>query len=228
MKKYVTAIILAAGSGSRMNLNTTKQKLILGGESLLRRTVSVFERCEDITSAIVVSREEEMDFARAELRDFDKVKAIVSGGATRLESAFRGFCQVDEKTEFVAIHDAARCFVTERMISEVLRDAITHGAATASSDVTDTIKIIGFDGKIEKSLSRNALRAVQTPQIFRIDLYTKAMRDVDLSDASITDDNMLLERVGVHPFCTDIGKENFKITTVDDLLFAKYLLKEEE
>lgn len=228
MKKYVTAIILAAGSGSRMNMNTTKQKLLLAGESVLHRAVGVFEKCEDITSIIVVSREEEIEFARAELEGFEKVKAIVAGGATRLESAFCGFRQADGKTEFVAIHDAARCFVTERMISDVLRDAITHGAATASAEVTDTIKIIDFNGNIEKNLSRSTLRAVQTPQIFRMDLYAKAIQYTDLSDASITDDNMLLERIGVHPYCTDTGKENFKITTVEDLRFAKYLLKEEE
>ena len=228
MKKYVTAIILAAGSGSRMNLNTTKQKLILGGESVLRRSVGVFERCAEITSVIVVSREDEIEFARAELSDFKKVKAIVVGGSTRLESAFSGFKMADEKTEFIAIHDAARCFVTERMISDVLHDATVYGAATASAAVTDTVKIVDVDGKIEKNLSRNALRAVQTPQIFRMDLYTKAILGVDLKDASITDDNMLLERIGIYPYCTDTGKENFKITTSEDLLFAKYLLKEEE
>ena len=224
MKTNVTAIILAAGSGSRMNSKITKQKLTVGGESVLKRTVRIFSECPDIDSIVVVVREDECAFAKGEIGDFEKVTEIIVGGKTRAQSAKCGFDAIPEKTDFVAIHDAARCLVTPDMISRVVCDAEKYGAATASSRVVDTIKRVNAQGFIEATLPRNELIMVQTPQVFGTDLYRKAVETADLSDASITDDNMLLEKIGIHPYITDTGRNNIKLTTQEDLLFAEFLI----
>jgi len=228
MNTCVTALILAAGSGSRMNLNMTKQKIPFGQETVLRRSARVFNDCESITSVIVVTREDEIDFAKKETEGLEKVRAVVVGGATRAESARRGFSMVDESCDLVAIHDAARCFVTEKMITDVVCDAVKYGAATASSRVTDTVKCVDEASDIIKTVNRNELMLVQTPQVFRRELYKKAIDASMNAEIEFTDDNMMLEYIGIRPHCTDTGKTNIKITTPDDLLFAEFLVNMEK
>jgi 2-C-methyl-D-erythritol 4-phosphate cytidylyltransferase len=221
---HVTAIILAAGCGSRMNLRITKQKLPIGAESVLKRTVRIFNGCQDIDSIIVVMREGEEDFVKREISSFEKVKEITFGGKTRAESAKAGFDLAYGKADLVAIHDAARCFVDEDIISAVIRDAKKYGAATASTAVVDTVKRISSDGFILSTVPRDELRLVQTPQVFRADLYKKAIDSADLSRGDFTDDNMLLERIGVYPYCTLTDKTNIKLTTKEDLHYMNFLV----
>ncbi len=225
MESKVTAIILAAGSGARMNLEKTKQRLTLNGETVLHRATRSFSECKKINNIIVVTRADEIDFARAELSDLDKITNIVVGGQTRAESAKIGFSFVDKDTELVAIHDAARCLVTCEMIEAVISDAKRCGAATAASMVYDTVKTVNNDNNIINTVDRSTLMTVGTPQIFKRELYEKAL-DSEQNTSDITDDNMLLERIGVMPHCTDVGRYNIKITTQEDLLYAKYILEE--
>lgn len=227
MNTCVTAVILAAGSGNRMKLNITKQRIIIGNESVLHRTVKIFENCDAIDSVIVVVREDEMEFAKAELSEMSKVAAITVGGKTRVESAKIGFGLVDKSTEYVAIHDGARCFITENVIKAVLNDAKEYGAATASSTLTDTVKEIDKNSNVLKTVDRSKLMLVQTPQIFKAELYKKAIENIDITDPTLTDDNMLMERIGVTVHCTDTGKNNIKLTVPEDLLYAEFLLKGE-
>ena len=170
----------------------------------------------------------QVDFAKNELASFDKVKAIVVGGKTRYESAKIGFSSIDNTSEFVAMHDSARCFVTEDIIKSVIADAIKYGAATAASSVTDTLKVIDSDFSIEATLDRNTVVAVQTPQIFATRLYKEALESVGEDTAKITDDNMLLESIGVKVHCTITDKSNIKLTTEDDIQYANYLLNLEK
>lgn len=223
MNVSVCAVILAAGSGSRMNLDITKQKILLGSESILRRTVRIFNSAADVDDIIVVCRADEMDFAKEETKEFQKVRGVVVGGDTRVKSAICGFSAIPQNTEYVAIHDAARCFVTPDIISAVLADAKRYGAATASAKVTDTVKVVSEDNCILKTVDRNTLVSVQTPQIFRTDLYKKAVDGYD-GKTNVTDDNMLVEMTGVKPYATDTGKRNIKLTTLEDLALANYLL----
>ena len=228
MNGNVTAVILAAGSGSRMQLHTTKQKLIINGVSVLRRTAKAFEFCDDIDSIVIVVRSDEIEFVKSEISDFKKVKKIIVGGACRAESAKLGFLSIDWDSDIVAIHDSARCFIKDEMIKAVIRDAKAYGAATASYRVTDTVKHVDCDGKVVSTLDRNNIYLVQTPQAFKYDLYKKAIECVDVCDASITDDNMLLEKVGVKVHCTNTGKENVKLTVKEDLDYAEFLLGKSE
>ena len=222
-KKYVTAIVLAAGSGSRMNLDTTKQRITLLGESVLHRTVRVFDRCEEIDAIVIASRVDEIDWVKAEMADINKPVTVVMGGKTRSESSFNAFSAIPEETEIVAIHDGARCLITEQNIIDVIEAARTHGAATSGTFVTDTVKSCA-DGFINSTVPRETLFFAHTPQVFSRELYEKALNS-DLSRSAYTDDNMLLEQMSVKIYPVDTGKQNIKITTVDDLSYAEYILE---
>ena len=223
LDKYVTAVILAAGSGTRMMSDKTKQKMDILGESVLSRSTRAFCECPLVDSVVVVVRSDEMDFAKSELSSFDKVVKIVEGGDTRRESAKKGFSAIPEKSELVAIHDGARCLVTPEMIEEVILAASVTGAATAASGVVDTVKL-STDGYIEKTLPRDNVFLAATPQIFSVDLYKKALEKTE-KDVTITDDNMMLEALGVRVALVNTGSQNIKITTKDDVELAEFILE---
>ena len=219
----VVAIILAGGSGSRMCSDITKQRMQILGKTVLYRSVMAFEKCSLVDEVILVVKEDEVDFAKAEAVNFNKVKKIVKGGSCRAESSKCGFLAVDDDNSILLIHDAARCMITQSDIEKVIYDTAEYGCATASYPVSDTIKRTDADGRIEKTVKRESLRAVQTPQGCYYKLYEKAISLCsDLS--SVTDDNMLLEGAGYKPFCSDTSKENIKITTMTDIDYAEFLL----
>ena len=221
----ICAVILAAGSGSRMRASITKQRLPILGETVLHRAVRAFEECEVINSIVVVAREDEVSIVKSAVSDFKKIHSVVVGGKTRAESSFLGFEAIPEDADFVAIHDSARCLINPADIAKVVCDAQKYGAATASCVVTDTVKRVGDDGFISATENRDCLRLAQTPQIFKKELYSRAVSSINIRDARITDDNMLLEMTGVKVFCTDIGSYNIKITYPDDILYTEFLLK---
>jgi len=224
-KSFVTAVILAAGSGSRMGGEITKQRIQIGGESILRHTVRAFELAEEIDSIVIVSRADEIAWAKEELNnDFSKVKTVITGGKSRAESAYLGFSAVDSHTDFVAIHDGARCLVTPDMINAVVRTAYETSAASAASKMTDTLKKVGEDGYVTNTLSRDGIYSAQTPQVFSYELYDRATCGIDLSEI-MTDDNMLVERIGGRVYAVETGRENIKITTPDDIGYAEYILE---
>ena len=223
-KPFVTAVILAAGTGCRMKLRITKQQIKLVEESVLSRSVRAFEEADCIDAIVVVCREDERDFVFSEISAFKKVSAVVNGGNTRAESAKLGFMNVPGESDYVAIHDAARCLVTPEMIENVVASAFVYGAATAARKVSDSIKRVGDDGIIVESVPREDLYAAQTPQVFKTEDYVLGLQKSDL-DSSVTDDNMIVEKIGKKIFCVDCGAENIKITVPDDICYAEFLIK---
>ena len=227
MNNHVSALILAAGCGSRMNTSITKQKIVLSDKSVLERAVAAFDAAESVSEIIVVCREDEIDFAKAVTSAYSKVKKILPGGSIRAESAAIGFSMVSDTAGYVAIHDAARCLITQKDIEAVIKDAYKYGAATASCAVYDSVKVVDNDGFISESVKRSSVRLVQTPQVFRCDWYREALERVDITDPLITDDNSLLERIGKRVYCTDTSRTNVKITESGDIDYAKFLLRGE-
>ena len=226
MKNNLTVVILAAGSGTRMNLDVTKQLLYIAGKSVISRTVDTFNSSDAVKSIIIVSKADELEMVKNEVRQYQKVVKIIAGGATRAESAKIGFeTMYNDGAEYIAIHDAARCLVTSEMISTVANDAEKYGAATASTVLTDTLKEVNNDGFISSHKERSLYRLMQTPQIFKKELYKKALEDFDVADLAITDDNMLMQKIGVNVFCSDTGKYNIKITVREDIELAEYLIE---
>ena len=228
-KHYKTAaLILAAGSGSRMNMPTTKQRLIIAGKSVLKRSIEVFDGISEIDLILVVTRKDEYDFAVSECEGISKIYSVVVGGNTRAESAKNGFMALPADVDFVMIHDAARCLVTREEIKLVLDAACQHGAATASYPIVDSIKKVDESGKILSSVSRDDLRAVATPQAFSYEIYKSAIDSVSVLGADITDDNSLVEKIGINPFCVMTSRENIKITASTDLALAEFIIKNRE
>lgn len=222
---FVSAVILAAGSGSRMGSEKTKQQISILGKSVLKMAVEAFQLCELVSEIIVVAKADEIDFAKAETKDFGKVTKIVSGGRTRAESAVNGFRSISADSKYVAIHDAARCLISIDDISKVILDAYKYGAATASYMATDSIKKIGDDGFITETCDRSKTVHVLTPQIFSTDIYSKAIDSIDLLDSTFTDDNRIVENIGVFPYCTQTRRDNIKITYSEDVAYAEFILK---
>ncbi len=221
----VSAIILAAGVGSRMKSNITKQQIEILGRSILEHTLSAFESAESILDITVVTREEEQDFVKKTLQNFKKPYKLVIGGQTRLESARLGFEASPDTAEYVAIHDCARCLITPKDIDRVAEHAYNFGAASATMRVVDTVKKIDKDGFIISTESRDNLRRAATPQVFKRALYRDVISRVTQNCSEITDDNMLFEQRGIKIAAVDTDGENIKVTEPADVLLAESILK---
>ena len=224
---FNSAIIVAAGSGSRMKSDKTKQLMDIGGVPVLARTVKQFEDCKHISEIILVCRKEEFDDIASIIKTykFKKITHVVSGGSTRQQSVMNGLSRVDKKSEFVSIHDGARCLVTPEMISEVCKSAYRFGSATASAQAKDTMKIADNGGFIKSDADRSTMRHAQTPQIFKTDIYRAASYSAKEDGFEATDDNSLVTRLGFKVFLCDTGHENIKITTPEDIKIAEGILK---
>ena len=227
-KQTVFAVILAAGSGTRMRSEVTKQRMDILGKSVLERTVEAFEEASEIDGIIVVAKEDELDFVRSATKRASKLTDIVLGGRTRAESAKNGFMSIKKGVGAVMIHDGARCLITPEAINEIARAVRIHGAATAAARVTDTVKVTDKDGMITATVPREGMLAVQTPQAFSCDLYRRALEDADVLSPELTDDNMLVERLGVkiYPVLTEC--ENIKITAPLDMEYAEFIIKKRQ
>lgn len=221
---YTTAIILAAGTGSRLDANLPKQRLTLLGKSIVSRAAEAFFKCKYIDSIVVVTREEDIDFVKQELHFAkEKLYTIIQGGDCRAESARLGFLAIPKATTHIAIHDAARCLISPEDITVVILEAKKHGAASAVSKVVDTVKLVS-DSRIKETVPRENLYFAETPQVFSIEYYEKALAEAE-DLRSITDDNMLLERIGIPVVPVVLSKPNPKITYSYDLEYAEFLLK---
>ena len=218
------AILVAAGSSSRIGGDMPKPLLPLCGTPILAHTLVAFQRCPLVDEIVVVAREQDADTARtlAHTYGITKLTHVVAGGATRAESVARGVEAVSERTKYVAIHDAARCLITPEQISRVLRTAYIHRAASAACPVTDTVKLRTKRGFIEKTIDRRSVYLAQTPQVFHADLYRAALQQVGRTD--LTDDNQLMEALGFPVKLVNCGSENLKITYPEDLERARDIL----
>ena len=223
--KKTAAIILAGGVGARMCADVTKQRLELDGITILKRSVLAFDKCDLINYIVVVTRAEELDITISELSDVGKVCAVTIGGENRAESAVHGLNALPSDAEFVAIHDAARPLISPCEIARVVEAAHDNGAATAAAKVYDTIKAIDDSGCISHTIPRDALMRAQTPQVFDLALYKRALADYSGDSAAITDDNMLIEAIGYKIVLVDVGDENIKVTTPIDLELARLILQ---
>ena len=214
-----TAIIVAAGTGSRFKSTIPKQFMDLAGKSVVAHAIDRFQDAPSINAIVVVLAEDRVaDFHHTA----DKLFAVVAGGATRAESVMHGL-DASGAAEIVAVHDGARPFVPVDDIERTVAKAKETGAACLVARVTDTIKSIR-GGEIADTLDRDKLRRALTPQAFRKELLQRAFELGDLSDV-VTDECYLVEKLG-HPIAIVEGSpNNIKITHPDDLAFAGLLAK---
>ena len=226
---FTSAVIAAAGSGTRMqdSVGRTKQLMELCGLPVIVRTLLAFQECGLINEIIVAARSDEIDIYDQfrEKYNLTKLVRVVEGGETRQESVLKGFEAISDKSEFVAIHDGARCLVSAGIIENVLRAAYNYGAATAACRVSDTVKKCDFNGFIAETIDRDSLWLAQTPQIFKTELYRAAAYVAREEGFKATDDNLLAEYVGFPVKLVNCGSDNIKITTPADLAVAEVMLR---
>jgi len=222
-----TAIVTAAGSGSRMGGNVRKQWLRLGGIPILIHTLQKFFNSAFVDNIIVTAPEEELGYCEDLIREYfeDAVKPwlVISGGIERQDSVFGALQSCPPGTEFVFIHDAVRPFITEDLIGELYEIALKDKAVVPVARLKNTIKSIQGDF-IEQTVPRHNLVRVFTPQVFAyqliLDAYERAYQEGYVS----TDDSALVEHNGGkvrYKFCSDF---NLKITDEVDLFFARQIL----
>jgi 2-C-methyl-D-erythritol 4-phosphate cytidylyltransferase len=213
-------VIAAAGSGQRLGAGGPKAFVELAGRPMLEWSLDAFRAAGTIAEIVVAAPAGEAD-AMAE-----QDVVAVAGGEHRSESVAKALALCAE--EFVVVHDAARPLVTPGLIDAMVEElAVEEGAAgvIAATPVTDTIKHVGDEGQVERTLDRSDLWAVQTPQVFRAEDLRKALDDPDdLPEAS--DDAMLVERQGGRVVIHSTSPDNVKVTTPFDLRVAELLLLE--
>lgn len=215
------AIIVAAGSSRRMG---RQDKLLapVGGRPLITHTLRAFEDCPDIGQVVVVLSEHNAEAILPLLRRFKKVTRTARGGERRQDSVRAGLVTIGAH-EWIVVHDGARPLVTPEIISRGLAAARESGAAAAAVPVVDTLKAVREDGSIIRTVPREGLWAVQTPQVFRHDLLLAAHERIT---TDVTDDCAMVERLG-HPVTVyESSRLNLKVTTVDDLAIVDALLRQ--
>jgi 2-C-methyl-D-erythritol 4-phosphate cytidylyltransferase len=223
----VTAIITAAGKGTRMNSDINKQYIEIAGIPVLSRTIKAFQQCEDIDSIILVVNEEDINFCRhriVEYYNFTKVKSLVSGGAERQNSVYKGLCEVSQDCKIVLIHDGARPFVTNDNIVDSINAVKTYGACGVGVRLKDTVKICDQNGFVVSTPDRNSLWSIQTPQVFAYHIIMDAHERAIQSNYIGTDDMVLVEKLGIPVKIIEGNYQNIKITTPEDLAIGESII----
>ncbi len=216
------AIILGAGSGTRMKTDKNKLLLELGGKTVIERTVATFCSIEEIDEVIVACRESDLDSFERVLSAYDITYCF--GGSTRQESVMNTVETIDE-CDLLIIHDGARPLVTREEIISVINTAKEKGAAAVGVPVKDTIKVIDDNLKITDTPNRSKLISIRTPQIFDFQLYCASAQLAKSQGKDFTDDCKLVENYGkdVYVVIGDYG--NIKITTPEDIAVAENIIK---
>lgn len=241
-KKRCTAVLLAAGSGKRMQSDVAKQFMLLNDKPLIWYALHTIEESSIIEDCILVTGAEDIAYVQKEIVEryaFHKVDSIVAGGAERYDSVYNalkviadGDMKMPNKDGYVFIHDGARPFLTEEMIERSYRTVMETHACVVGMPVKDTIKLADADGFAASTPDRNMVWQIQTPQVFDIQLITDAYSRLMLQKEElaargikITDDAMVVETLLGHSVKLVKGSyENIKITTPEDLYIAEAFL----
>ena len=220
-------VIVAAGTGSRMNMGINKQFIKLEGKEIIAYTIEKFYNNSNIEDIVVVVKEDESEFFKKEILDkynFKNVK-IAYGGKERQDSVYNGLKLLDEKCDVVLIHDGARPFVSDKIIDKSIEEAKEHKAIVVGVPVKDTIKVIDNDKNIVDTPNRSVLWAVQTPQTFDYNILIDAYKDAFKNKFYGTDDAMIVERIGYKVKMLEGSYNNIKITTQEDLNIGSQILR---
>ena len=226
----ITAIVLAAGQGKRMNTTVAKQFLLLQDKPVVYYSLKAFE-LSNVDEIILVTGEDMVDYCKKEIverYDINKVTGIIEGGKERYDSVYQGLIKAGA-SDYVLIHDGARPFITVGLINDIITSVKKYKACIVGMPVKETIKVVDDKGMIINTPERNSLWGAQTPQAFEyasiLQTYESFYRNKDAMQFVVTDDAMLYEIYGNCPVKLLPGDyRNIKITTPEDLILAERIL----
>jgi len=221
----VSAVIVAGGSSERMG-GADKLFLEFGGKAVVERSIAAFQNNALVAEIVVASAAANIEKIQQICAPYDKLKAVVSGGADRNASVQNAIKACSPDAEYYAIHDAARPFVSDELISNTIRAAFDYGAAAPCLPLSDTVKVIDGHSTIVSTPDRSSLVSVATPQVFEAMLYRSAAK----GQSGTYDDCQLLETVGRKIKVVEGEASNIKITTPADIkraqaMFEKYIMR---
>jgi 2-C-methyl-D-erythritol 4-phosphate cytidylyltransferase len=220
----LTAIIVAAGSSERMGFD--KLFALVSGKPVIAHTIAAFENTKCVDEIILVGRADGLGELRKLINQPSKVKQIVAGGAERSDSVRAGLEHVDPKSDYVAVHDAARPMITPEKIARVLEAARASSAASLAEPINDTLKRADSDLAVKESVDRSGIYGMQTPQVFEKKLLEEAYELVAKKKISITDEVSAVELLGHKIVLVPNYDFNFKVTYPRDLPLAEFVLKQ--
>ena len=228
-RTHCTAVIVAAGAATRMQ-GIDKIMTDLNGQPVIAHTIRAFQNASCIDEIVVVCREDQIAKIgeMKETYGFEKISAVVTGGDSRMESVEAGLRAASKATILAAVQDGARPLVTEEIIKRAVDTALSYHAAAPAIPLKDTVKVVDASGRVVETPPRDAMRAVQTPQVFDRDLLLAAWERARKEKLVYTDDCGAMEGLGVHVYLTEGSEENIKITTPLDLKLAEIVLKGRE
>lgn len=228
-EKMVSAIIVAAGNGSRMgDLDTSKVFLKLDEQHIIEHTINAFDQVEEIDEIILVLRREDEEYFNTNI-DLNKYKRNISitfGGDSREESTWNGLSLVNPNSDVIVTHDGARPFISSDIIREIIDNAIEKKAVITAVPVKDTIKIVERARDVKFTPKRSTLYSAQTPQAFGANVLKRAYEIFMSEDFEVTDDASIVEKAGYKVQMILGDYKNIKITTLEDLSVGKVFLEE--
>ena len=224
----ITAIILAAGSGSRMNSKINKQFMEINGKPIIWYSLFAFENNSIVDQIVLVTGKEDVEYCKREIVEkynFKKVANVIAGGNERYESVYNGLKEI--RDGIVLIHDGARPMITNEIIEKCVQAVKENGACIVGVPSKDTIKIVNDNQVIVGTPDRSTLWSAQTPQCFKADIvkdaYEKLMYD---NNRNVTDDAMVVEKYTNHTVKFVEGDySNIKVTTPVDIAYIEALLQ---
>ncbi len=221
---FCSAVIVAGGSSTRMGAD--KLHMELRGRAVIERTMLAFEQSRYIDEIVVVTRDEKIPTVANIAREagIKKLKCVIEGGAERTASSWLGVQQCSQHAGLIAIHDAARPLVTQEIIERAVRAAQQRGAVAPAIHVKDTVRQ-ARGGRVLRTLERDELYLMQTPQVFRADLIRAALAEAARLKLSLTDDCAAVMLMDAEVFLTEGSEENLKLTTPADVYAAEAILE---
>ncbi|HXR10230.1 MAG TPA: 2-C-methyl-D-erythritol 4-phosphate cytidylyltransferase [Candidatus Acidoferrales bacterium] len=231
----ITAILPAAGLGTRMGVETPKQFLELGGEPLVIFTLRRLAACAAITDFILATRADELSFLedRVSKARIGRPARVVHGGETRQQSVANALAQVAPETEIVMVHDAVRPFVTVEQLDRLIAEARERGAVILGIPAIDTVKEVKRErlpedvARITGTIPRERIVLAQTPQAFRYEILREAFARAEADGVTASDEASLVERMGQDVYVVVGSERNLKITRPADMDLARFYLEQE-
>lgn len=228
-RAFCSVLVAAAGSSSRMG-GINKLLEPLDGVPVLVRTLTALQTAQRVDEIVIATREQDLVTISQLCRTYgiSKCTKVIRGGESRVHSVFLAALEASENAALLAVQDGARPLVTPELIDRVIAAAERCGAAAPAVAVKDTVKVVRDGGAVERTLERDRLRAVQTPQVFEAQILKAALQAAVQNGAAVTDDCSAVEALGKVVFLVDGDEENIKITTPIDLVFGEAILKKRE